>query len=150
MQKYTATAMIRKFRIAPSTAPNDTVAPLNVIASKPSIFGLPKIMAMNGLMTLSTIALTTVVTAPPITTPTAMLPRAMNFLNPSIMIPPGVSRYCSSYFRKTPSLTPPQSSIPQSYRKHMLRQSVRFSRIGHSQAPDRVWMSDSGESDIQT
>ena len=53
------------------------------------MFGLPKIMAMNGLMTLLTIALTTVVTAPPMTTPTAMsimLPRAMNFLNPSSMV----------------------------------------------------------------
>ena len=89
MQKYTAAAIIRKFNIAPSTAPNETVALLNVIASRPSIFGLPKIMAMNGLITLLTIELTTVVTAPPMTTPTAMsimLPRAMNFLNPSIMM----------------------------------------------------------------
>ena len=89
MQKYTAAAIIRKFNIAPSTTPNETVALLNVIASRPAIFGLPKIMAMNGLITLLTIELTTVVTAPPMTTPTAMsimLPRAMNFLNPSIMM----------------------------------------------------------------
>ena len=50
--------------------------------------GLPKIAAMSGLMMLSTSALTMPVTAAPMTTPTAIstiLPRAMNFLNPSNM-----------------------------------------------------------------
>ena len=85
-------------------APKEMVELLKVMVSTPDISGTPPIMPISGLIRLSTMELTTVVTAEPMTTPTAMSiiePREMNFLKP----PSGPLSARATTFLATPPVT---------------------------------------------